>query len=146
MNFELSSKTRDLISRLDTFMATEIYPVEAQYHGFVTDSANLWKVWPGMEALKDKAKAAGLWNLFLPHEYHEFSPGLTNLEYAPLAERMGRIDWASVVFNCSAPDTGNMELLAKYGSPEQKEQWLPKAMTFQMLGTYAQTELGHGIK
>ena len=140
MNFELSSKTRDLISRLDTFMATEIYPVEAQYHGFVTDSANLWKVWPGMEALKDKAKAAGLWNLFLPHEYHEFSPGLTNLEYAPLAERMGRIDWASVAFNCSAPDTGNMEVLAKYGSPEQKEQWLKPLLAGEIRSAYAMTE------
>lgn len=90
-------------------MDEHIYPNEQAYHDFAPDPANLWKEWPGMEDLKAKARAKGLWNLFLPHEYGEFSPGLTNLEYAPLAEIMGRVPFSSQVFNCSAPDTGNME-------------------------------------
>lgn len=140
MNFEFSSKTKDFLGRLDSFMAAEIYPVETEYHDFITDPANLWKVWPGMTTLKEKAKAAGLWNLFLPHEYGAWSPGLTNLEYAPLAERMGRVDWASVAFNCSAPDTGNMEVLAKYGSHEQQEEWLKPLLSGEIRSAYAMTE------
>ena len=89
-----------------------------------TTPTHLWQHWPGLEPLKVEARKQGLWNLFLPHEYGAISPGLTNLEYAPLAEVMGRVPWSSEVFNCSAPDTGNMEVLARYGSPAQQAQWL----------------------
>ena len=105
-------------------MDRHIYPAEREVHEWNRDPANLWKVWPGLEPLKEKARGEGLWNLFLPEEYGAFSPGLTNLEYAPLAELMGRVPWSSEVFNCAAPDTGNMEVLAKYGSSEQQERWL----------------------
>ncbi|MFN3749294.1 MAG: acyl-CoA dehydrogenase family protein, partial [Sphingorhabdus sp.] len=124
MNFEHSDKVKALLAEIQAFMDEHIYPNEEDYHRFVTDPANLWKEWPKMEELKAKAKALDLWNLFLPHEYGAFSPGLTNLEYAPIAELLGRVPWSSQVFNCSAPDTGNMEVLAKYGSPEQQEKWL----------------------
>ena len=124
MNFEYSAKTRDLMQRVDDFMQEHIYPVEAEREEFVQDPANRWVVPPMMEGLKARARAAGLWNLFLPHEYGKFSPGLTNLEYAPLAELMGRVEWSAEVFNCSAPDTGNMEVLARYGNEEQQERWL----------------------
>ena len=120
MQFEHSDKVKGLLAQLETFMDAHIYPNEQAYHDWVHDPANLWKEWPGMEALKQKARAEGLWNLFLPHEYGEFSPGLSNQEYAPLAEIMGRSPWCSQVFNCSAPDTGNMEVLAKFGSPAQQ--------------------------
>ena len=119
MNFEHSDKVKALIAKLEGFMDEHVYPNEDAYHAFVEDPANLWEEWPGMEALKGKARAEGLWSLFLPHEYGAFSPGLTNLEYAPLAEIMGRVPLSSQVFNCSAPDTRNMEVLAKYGKPEQ---------------------------
>ncbi|MFN3517669.1 MAG: acyl-CoA dehydrogenase family protein, partial [Novosphingobium sp.] len=109
MDFEHSDKVKALLAQIGAFMDEHIYPNEQAYHDFVSDPANIWQEWPGMEALKDKARALGLWNLFLPQEYGAFSPGLTNLEYAPLAELMGRVPWASQVFNCSAPDTGNME-------------------------------------
>src|SRR5262245_13919545 len=109
MNFEHTQKVQGLISRLEVFMDEHVYPIEEEYENWVADHANLWKPWPGMEAVKAKAREAGLWNLFLPHDYGNLSPGLTNLEYAPLAEIMGRVWWSSEFFNCSAPDTGNME-------------------------------------
>lgn len=140
MNFEHSQKVQDLLAQLEAFMDEHIYPNEHDFHDFVHDPANLWQEWPKMEALKDKARAAGLWNLFLPHEYGEFSPGLTNLEYAPLAEMMGRVPWCSQVFNCSAPDTGNMEVLAKYGSPEQQERWLKPLLNGEIRSAYVMTE------
>src|SRR4029079_17916333 len=99
-----------------------LYPTERERLNWVHAEANRWKPWPKTEIFKEHAKAAGLWNLFLPREYGEFSPGLTNLEYAPLAEIMGGIPSCSDVFNCSAPDSGNMEVLAKYGSPEQPKR------------------------
>jgi acyl-CoA dehydrogenase len=114
-------------------------PMKA-YYDFVHDQDNLWQEWPGMAALKEKARAAGLWNLFLPHEYGEFSPGLSNLEYAPLAEMMGRVPWSSQIFNCSAPDTGNMEVLAKFGSPEQQERWLKPLLAGEIRSAYVMTE------
>lgn len=140
MNFEHSDKVKGLLERLEQFMDEHIYPAEEEQHHWVHDPARLWQIWPGLAALKDKARAAGLWNLFLPHEYGEFSPGLTNLEYAPLAEILGRVTWSSEVFNCSAPDTGNMEVLAKYGSPEQQERWLQPLLEGHIRSAYVMTE------
>lgn len=140
MDFEHSTKTLDLIARLEAFMDAEVYPVEEARHDWVLDPANLWKEWPGLDPLKEKARQQGLWNLFLPEEYGEFSPGLTNLEYAPLAEIMGRVPWASEIFNCSAPDTGNMEVLAKFGSPYQQERWLRPLLDGKIRSAYAMTE------
>ncbi len=119
-------------------MAEHVYPIEADYVRWTHDHP--WRVFPGMEALKAKAKAAGLWNLFLPREYGDFSPGLTNLEYAPLAEVMGRVLWASEIFNCNAPDTGNMEVLAKYGSGHQQKKWLLPLLDGQIRSAFLMTE------
>jgi acyl-CoA dehydrogenase len=140
VDFEFNARTRELMQRVDEFMQAHIYPVEAEREEFVQDPANRWVVPPMMEALKVKARAAGLWNLFLPHEYGELSPGLTNLEYAPLAELMGRVYWASEVFNCSAPDTGNMEVLARYGNAAQQERWLQPLLAGTMRSAYLMTE------
>lgn len=140
MNFEFSEKVAALIAQVEAFMDEHIYPVEREYYDFVHDPANLWHEWPKMEALKAKARAQGLWNLFLPHEYGAFSPGLTNLEYAPLAEIFGRVPWSSQVFNCSAPDTGNMEVLAKFGSPPQQEKWLMPLLNGEIRSAYVMTE------
>lgn len=140
MNFEHSDKTKALIERLTAFMAEHVYPVEHERHAFTHDPANLWQPWPKLEALKDKARAAGLWNLFLPHEYGRFSPGLSNLEYAPLAEIMGRVPWSAEIFNCSAPDTGNMEVLAKYGTPAQQAEWLAPLLAGDIRSAYLMTE------
>ena len=140
MNFEHSDKVAALIAQVEAFMDGHIYPNEESYNKFVTDQDNLWKEWPGMEELKAKARAQGLWNLFLPHEYGEFSPGLSNLEYAPIAEIFGRVPWSSQVFNCSAPDTGNMEVLAKFGSPEQQEKWLKPLLAGEIRSAYVMTE------
>ena len=140
MNFDYTDKTRDLIARVEAFMAAHVYPAERARHDFVIDQNNLWREWPGLAPLKARAKAEGLWNLFLPHEYGHWSPGLTNLEYAPLAEIMGRVPWSSEVFNCSAPDTGNMEVLAKYGSPEQQQTWLKPLLAGEIRSAYVMTE------
>ncbi len=140
MNFDHSDKVKALLARIEAFMDAHIYPHEADYYHWVHDAANLWQEWPKMEALKEKARAEGLWNLFLPHEYGAFSPGLTNLEYAPLAELMGRVPFSSQVFNCSAPDTGNMEVLAKFGSPEQQERWLKPLLAGEIRSAYVMTE------
>ena len=140
MNFEYTEKTQALIAKLEAFMDAHIIPADPEILAWNQDPANLWKVWPGLDDLKDKAKAAGLWNLFLPEEYGDFSPGLTNLEYAPLAERMGRYPWSPEVFNCSAPDTGNMEVLAKYGNPEQQERWLKPLLNGDIRSAYVMTE------
>jgi acyl-CoA dehydrogenase len=140
MNFEYSDKVAGLIAQIEAFMDEHIYPNEQAYYDFVHDQDNRWQEWPGMEALKDKAREQGLWNLFLPHEYGTFSPGLTNLEYAPLAEIFGRVPWSSQVFNCSAPDTGNMEVLAKFGSPEQQEKWLTPLLAGEIRSAYVMTE------
>ena len=140
MDFDHSEKVKVLIAQLTRFMDAHIYPAEQAHYDWVHDHANLWKHWPGLDDLKAKAKAEGLWNLFLPHEYGEYSPGLTNLEYAPLAEIMGRVPWASEVFNCSAPDTGNMEVLAKFGSVAQKKQWLVPLLEGEIRSAYVMTE------
>jgi acyl-CoA dehydrogenase len=138
MNFDFSPTTQENIHLLTQFMEEHIYPREAAYRQFTEE--NPWQVFPDMEELKEKARAAGLWNLFLPEEYTPFSPGLTNLEYAPLAEIMGRVTWASEVFNCNAPDTGNMEVLAKYGTPEQQERWLQPLLDGTIRSAFLMTE------
>lgn len=140
MNFDHSDKVKALLARVEAFMDAHIYPHEADYYHWVHDAANLWQEWPKMDALKDKARAKGLWNLFLPHDYGAFSPGLTNLEYAPLAELMGRVPFSSQVFNCSAPDTGNMEVLAKFGSPAQQDRWLKPLLAGEIRSAYVMTE------
>jgi acyl-CoA dehydrogenase len=140
MNFEYSEKSVALQEKLKQFIAEHVLPSEEEVGAFHRDPANAWKKWPGLEGLKQKAKDAGLWNLFLPKVYGDLSPGLTNLEYAPLAEIMGRVLWSSEVFNCSAPDTGNMEVLAKYGSPEQQEKWLRPLMNGEIRSAFLMTE------
>ncbi|HKR89611.1 MAG TPA: acyl-CoA dehydrogenase family protein [Phenylobacterium sp.] len=140
MNFEHSQKVKGLLTKLEAFMQEFIYPQERSYHEFVHDPSNLWQEWPKMAELKAAAREQGLWNLFLPKDYGDFSPGLTNLEYAPLAEIMGRTLWASEVFNCSAPDTGNMEVLAKFGSPEQQARWLNPLLAGEIRSAYVMTE------
>ncbi|THH40044.1 acyl-CoA dehydrogenase family protein [Neolewinella litorea] len=140
MLFDHTETTLDNIRHLKGFMQEHVYPLEGEYRRF-TD-AHPWRVFPRMEKLKDKARAAGLWNLFLPEDYGDFSPGLTNLQYAPLAEIMGRVLWASEIFNCSAPDTGNMEVLAKYGTPEQQRDWLLPLLDGQIRSAFLMTEPG----
>lgn len=140
MDFEYTEKSLELQERLKTFMEKHIYPHQEDCNKFLKDPQNLWKDYPKMEEWKAAAKAAGLWNLFLPKDYKAFSPGLTNLEYAPLAEIMGRFTPSSEVFNCSAPDTGNMEVLAKYGTPEQQERWLKPLMDGAIRSAFLMTE------
>ena len=140
MNFEYTDNVKQLMNDVSQFIDEHIVPVEKDYEEFVTNPDNLWVVPPVIEELKAKAKAQGLWNLFLPKEYGDLSPGLSNLEYAPLAELMGRHDMASEVFNCSAPDTGNMEVLARYGTPEQKATWLEPLMAGEIRSAFLMTE------
>lgn len=138
MNFEYSEKSKLLQQKVADFIDKHILPIEQEYNEFVWN--NPWAHFPKLEHLKSLAKAEGLWNLFLPKSYGEWSSGLTNLEYAPLAEIMGRVPWASEVFNCSAPDTGNMEVLAKYGSEKQKEKWLKPLMNGDIRSAFLMTE------
>jgi acyl-CoA dehydrogenase len=136
MNFEFSGKVQVLRERLQAFMDEHVYPNEQRYHDEV--ERERWSPARVVEELKPKARAAGLWNLFLPNDEH--GAGLTNLEYAPLCEIMGRSDMASEVFNCSAPDTGNMEVLARYGTPEQKHRWLKPLLAGEIRSCFAMTE------
>ncbi|SEK33145.1 acyl-CoA dehydrogenase [Aquimarina amphilecti] len=140
MNFDYSEKVIELQNKLTVFFEEHILPVEKEVNDFLYNPDNRWKSWPGLEDLKNKAKAVGLWNLFLPETYGNLSPGLTNLEYAPLAEIMGRVLWSSEIFNCSAPDTGNMEVLAKYGSENQKKKWLKPLMNGEIRSAFLMTE------
>ena len=140
MNFEYSEKSIAFREKLRQFIARNILPIQEEVESFHRDPDNIWKRWPGLDPLKEKAKDQGLWNLFLPKTYGKLSPGLTNLEYAPLAEIMGRILWSSEVFNCSPPDTGNMEVLAKYGTPEQKDTWLYPLMQGNIRSSFLMTE------
>lgn len=140
MGFEISPKTKELNIRLEAFMQEHIYPRERDWQEFTLDHNNLWKVPPWFDGLREKAKAAGLWNLFLPYEYTPWSPGLTNIEIAPLFETMSKVTWAQSVFNCNAPDRGNMEVLAKYGTPEQQEKWLLPLLAGDIRSAYAMTE------
>ena len=133
---EFSDKTRDLHQRLTAFMDQHIYPNEQKFHDQI--AASRWTPTAIVEELKRKARAEGLWNLFLPES--ENGAGLTNLEYAPLCEIMGRSVMAPEVFNCSAPDTGNMEVLARYGTPEQQERWLKPLLAGEIRSCFAMTE------
>jgi acyl-CoA dehydrogenase len=134
---EPSSRVVALRERLAAFMGEHIYPNETTYHEQV-EAGDRWQIPVLMETLKAKARAAGLWNLFLPEGEH--GAGLTNLEYAPLCELMGRSPIAPEVFNCSAPDTGNMEVLARYGTPEQKTRWLEPLLAGEIRSCFAMTE------
>ena len=141
MNFDYSPKQKEWMKRVGDFFEQHIYPAEAVYNAEMeeaTKKGNRWIVVPVVEELKKKAKAQGLWNMFLPHSDH--GPGLTNLEYAPLAEMMGRVGFASEAFNCSAPDTGNMEVLDRYGSPHQQDQWLTPLLAGEIRSAYIMTE------
>jgi len=138
MDFEFSDKVKDLEQRLRAFMEEYIYPNEPRFAGEV--ASNRWSPTRTVEELKPKARAAGLWNLFLPES--EYGAGLTNLEYAPLCEIMGRSAMAPEVFNCSAPDTGNMEVLVRYGTAEQKERWLKPLLAGEIRSCFAMTEPG----
>ena len=136
MDFNYSDKTSDLRMRLCSFMDAHIYPNETIFADEVK-KGDRWQPSELIEDLKTKARSAGLWNLFLPAE-----SGLSNLEYAPLAEIMGRVTWASEVFNCSAPDTGNMEVLHLYGTSEQKERWLKPLLDGEIRSCFSMTEPG----
>ena len=136
MNFEFSEKVKNLQGRLQAFLDEHIYPNEKRFYDEIEQ--NRWSPTGIVEELKLKARAAGLWNLFLPDS--EQGAGLANLEYAPLCETMGRSVMAPEVFNCSAPDTGNMEVLARYGTPEQKERWLKPLLAGEIRSCFAMTE------
>ncbi len=137
MDFDYSPKLRDLQARLADFMSVHIYPNERRFHDEVAEG-DRWQPTRVIEELKPKARAAGLWNLFLPASAR--GAGLTNAEYAPLCEIMGRAYWAPEVFNCSAPDTGNMEVLERYGTPAQKEEWLEPLLEGKIRSGFAMTE------
>ena len=136
--FEQSEKSKALMVRLNAFMEQHVYPNEATYHAEQDAMSNKWQPVPIAEALKQKAKAQGLWNLFLPDSHS--GAGLTNLEYAPLCEVMGRVHWAAEVFNCSAPDTGNMETLERYGTEAQKKRWLVPLLEGEIRSCFSMTE------
>src|ERR1700746_3167208 len=136
MDFEFSDKVKGLGRRLQGFLDEHIYPDEQDCHDEIEQ--NRWLPTRIVEELKPNARAAGLWNLFLPESEH--GAGLTNLEYAPLCEIMGRSHMAPEVFNCSAPDTGNMEVLVRYGTPEQKERWLKPLLAGEIRSCFAMTE------
>jgi len=137
MEFEFSGKAKDLQKRVSAFMDEHVYPNEGKYNEHC-QGPNRWEPVPIIEELKPKARAAGLWNLFLPAS--ERGAGLTNVEYAPLCETMGRSPLGPEVFNCSAPDTGNMEVLERYGSPELKERWLKPLLAGEIRSCFAMTE------
>ncbi len=136
MDFEPTDKVKDLHRRVTAFMNRYVYPAEAEFAREVAKER--WKPTAIIEELKAKAKAEGLWNLFLPDS--EYGPGLTNVEYAPLCEVMGRSHIGAEPFNCSAPDTGNMEVLHRYGSPEQKKQWLEPLLAGEIRSCFSMTE------
>ena len=138
MNFEFSKKSLDLQKKLSRFMEKNIFPNEKEILDFRIK--NPWKHSTKFNSLKKLAKKEGLWNLFLHKGYGKLSPGLTNLEYAPLAELMGKCSYSSEIFNCSAPDTGNMEVLAKYGSKKQQSEWLDPLMIGDIRSAFLMTE------
>jgi len=137
MDFEYSDRTKELMEKLQGFMDRHIYPNERLFFEQIAEG-DRWQPVPILEELKQKAREAGLWNLFLPES--ELGAGLTNLEYAPLCEIMGRSPMAPEAFNCSAPDTGNMEVLVRYGTEEQKKQWLEPLLAGEIRSCFAMTE------
>ena len=141
MDFSYSPRTEELRQRLSAFMAEHVYPAEPAYWAEIeanTRAGRRWTPLEVIEGLKPKARAAGLWNLFLPDS--DYGAGLSNQEYAPLAEIMGMVPWSSEVFNCSAPDTGNMEVLVRYGSPEHRKRWLEPLLAGEIRSAFAMTE------
>jgi acyl-CoA dehydrogenase len=138
LNFDHSQRVLELRARLKAFMAEHVYPNEKVFEEQLEASENRWTVPRIMEELKAEAREAGLWNLFLPES--EYGVGLTNLEYAPLCEVMGRSPIAPEIFNCNAPDTGNMEVLVRYGTPQQKERWLEPLLRGEIRSCFAMTE------
>ena len=151
MDFSYSPRTQDLQMRLDAFMAEHVYPAEAAWEAEIEANTQAGKRWTPLqviEELKPKARAAGLWNLFLPptadgahaQDTAEFTFGLSNQDYAPLAEIMGAVPWSPEVFNCSAPDTGNMETIARYGTAVHKERWLKPLLAGEIRSAFAMTE------
>ncbi|HEX4336468.1 MAG TPA: acyl-CoA dehydrogenase family protein [Polyangiaceae bacterium] len=138
MSFEPSEKTKQLQARLKSFMDAHVHPNEERFSLELRAPGDRWRVLPLIEELKAKARAEGLWNLFLPES--ERGAGLTNLEYAPLCEIMGRVPFAPEVFNCSAPDTGNMETIERYGTAEHKEQWLKPLLAGEIRSAFCMTE------
>jgi len=140
MQFEHTDKVQSLIARLETFFAEHIRPNDKTVREFVAGRVGKarWEPIPIVEQLKAKARAAGLWNLFLPHS--ERGAGLTNLEYAPLCEIMGHVEWSSEIFNCSAPDTGNMEILERFASAGNKERWLKPLLNGEIRSAFCMTE------
>jgi acyl-CoA dehydrogenase len=151
MDFSYSPRAQELQARLSAFMSDHVYPAEARYFEEIEANTSAGKRWTPLqviEQLKPKARAAGLWNLFLPPRAEgasggpasEYSLGLSNQDYAPLAEIMGAVPWSSEVFNCSAPDTGNMEVLARYGTTEHKKRWLEPLLAGEIRSAFAMTE------
>src|SRR5512141_1706852 len=152
MEFSPSPRAADLTARVAEFLATEITPIEADYHRDLAEARRTgdpWQPLPAIEELKTQARKQGLWNLFLPHEHAgeyaarfgtDGGEGLTNVDYAPLAELMGRSAIAPLVFNCNAPDTGNMEVLLRYGTQEQRDRWLDPLLDGRIRSGFAMTE------
>jgi acyl-CoA dehydrogenase len=141
MDFAYSPRTRELQDKLNAFMQRHVYPAEAQYEAELAEHTRAGKRWTPLRTIEDlklKARAEGLWNLFLPES--DRGAGLTNQEYAPLAEIMGAVPWSPEVFNCSAPDTGNMEVLVRYGTPEQRKRWLEPLLDGKIRSAFAMTE------
>lgn len=141
MDFSYSPRTQELQARVARFMDEHVFPAEAAFNAEIEANTHAGKRWTPLqliEGLKTKARAQGLWNLFLPES--ELGAGLTNQEYAPLAELMGRVPWASEVFNCSAPDTGNMETIVRYGTAEHKKRWLEPLLDGKIRSAFAMTE------
>ena len=141
MDFDYSDRVKDLQQRLTDFMDAHVFPNEDLFYEQLDSQGNRFRTPQILEDIKAKAKSAGLWNLFLPHPFREkYGVGLTNLEYAPLAEIMGRVDWASEAFNCNAPDTGNMEVFVKYATGEQQDKWLIPLLEGEIRSCFCMTE------
>ena len=138
MDFDYSPKVQDLRKKVSQFMDEHVYPNEQTFEEQLNSGPDRWQIPPIIEEIKERAKSAGLWNLFLPESEHGY--GLTNLEYAPLSEIMGRVHWGSEVFNCSAPDTGNMEVISRYCTPEQQQEWLEPLLEGKIRSCFAMTE------
>ena len=138
MDFDYSPKVQDLRKKVSQFMDEHVHPNEQTFEDQLNSGPDRWQIPPIIEEIKERAKSAGLWNLFLPESEHGY--GLTNLEYAPLSEIMGRVHWGSEVFNCSAPDTGNMEVISRYCTPEQQQEWLEPLLEGKIRSCFAMTE------